>query len=65
MAELDRARPAEAKPGAAQSESRGSPYCTFPVTTTHGPRDKSAYHGREDSRRMVAVRRIFPGRGKA
>jgi hypothetical protein len=35
-------------------------YCTFPVTTTHGPRDKSAYHGREDSRRMIAVVRRFP-----
>ncbi|TXF10911.1 hypothetical protein [Pelomicrobium methylotrophicum] len=35
-------------------------YCTFPETATHAPRDKSPYHGREDSRRMIAVVRRFP-----
>ena len=34
-------------------------YHTYPVTTTHGPKDKSCYHGRPEDWKRVGVKRSF------
>lgn len=49
-----------AKTPAAPAEK--DPYSTYPCFTTHGPRDKSSYHGKAADWQRVAPKRTFGGK---
>ena len=46
-----------------QSQENKSPthegYHTYPVTTTHGPKNKSCFHGKPEDWKRIGVKRSF------
>jgi hypothetical protein len=49
--------------GTQQSEKKreheDAGYHTYPVTTTHGPKDKSCYHGKPEDWKRMGIKRVF------
>ena len=44
---------------AQKNQDAHSGYHTYPVTTTHGPKDKSCYHGRPEDWKRMGIKRSF------
>jgi hypothetical protein len=51
-----------ATPQPASSVAEKTAYSTFPLVTTHGPRDQRSYHGKPEDWKRVAPKRTFGGK---
>ncbi len=58
MAESDKTGKPQPSAGAVAKTE----YSTFPVVTTHGPRDLRSYHGKPEDWKRVAPKRTFGGK---
>ncbi|HET8610387.1 MAG TPA: hypothetical protein VFM11_11655 [Burkholderiales bacterium] len=58
---MDENRGQNAFPEAGHEQSA---YATFPHTTTHGPHDKSSYHGKPEDWARNRLKRDFGGKLK-
>ena len=50
------------KPQASSVPAGKTAYSTFPVVTTHGPRDPRSFHGKPEDWQRVAPKRTFGGK---
>ena len=58
MADSDK----NAKPRITPGTAGKTAYSTFPVVTTHSPRDQRSFHGKPEDWQRVAPKRTFGGK---
>jgi hypothetical protein len=59
---VEELNPQPAQPQRRPDAAGKTAYGTFPLVTTHGPRDPRSYHGKPEDWKRVAPKRTFGGK---